>query len=312
MSHAATRVLLTALTVLVAACTGTAQVEVTTTTASSPVTSEMTTTTAPPPTTTTAPPPTATTAPPITTTTLVPGQGSGQETFTSNGWASRLDENGCPTDPVETYPSGTTQMLADFLYEGMTDGQDVYYEWTVDASFTVYSELLQWTFGPVGDCLWFQFDDPGGLPDGAYGLTIYAGTDAGGRAIGSAFTSVGGAGDLPVEEEGGISLDGRVIDLDTGQGISGALISVLKPAEGSTPEEAIEIFLLLRDTSLVAAFTETDADGFYRLSALPRADEYPVVVEAPGYELVSGTIEFFEEVPPGGTIELEDIAMVRR
>jgi hypothetical protein len=309
VSHAAARVLLVALAVMGAACTGAAQVEVTTT----PAAAATTTTTAPPTTTTTAPPTTTTTAPPTTTTTIVAGQGSGQETFTFIAWGSRLDENNCPTDPVETYPSGTTQLLAHFLFEGMTDGQDVYYEWTVDDRFTIFSQLAQWTFGPASDCFWFQFGDPGGLPDGAYGLTIHAGTDLEGRTIGSAFTSVGGGGDLPVEEEGGIILEGRVIDLDTGQGIPGALVSVLELPEGMTPEEVFENFFTLRDMNLVAAFTETDADGFYQLPALPRADLYPGLVEAPGYELVYGTIDIeLEEVPPGGTVELTDIAMVRR
>ncbi|MEX1093464.1 MAG: hypothetical protein WEF28_09945 [Acidimicrobiia bacterium] len=306
MNHDQTRVLLAALTVVVAACTGPAQVEVTTTPAAA-----ATTTTTAPATTTTAAPATTTTTPDTTTTTLVAGQGSGQEAFTFNGWGSRLDENNCPSDPVEAYPSGTTQLLARFLFDGMTDGQDVYYEWTVDDRFTIFSQLAQWTFGPASDCFWFQFSDPGGLPDGAYGLTIHAGTDLEGRTIGSAFTSVGGGADLPVEDEGGISLEGRIIDLDTGQGIAGALFQVLKLPEDMTPDEVIENFLTLRDMNLVAAFTETDADGFYQVPPLPPAALYPVVVEAPGYQLVFGTIEIVGDVPAGGGVfELGDIAMV--
>jgi hypothetical protein len=183
----------------------------------------------------------------------------------------------------------------------------------VDGSLVIYSELFKWTFGPAGDCLWFQFGDPGGLPDGSYGLTVYSGADSGGRAIGSALTAVGGGADLPVEDEGGISLEGRVIDLDTGQGIAGALITVLELPEGMNPDEVIENFLTLRDMNLVAAVAEADADGFYQVPPLPPAALYPVVVEAPGYELVFGTIDVVGDVPAGGGVfELGDIAMVRR
>ncbi|MGH9168545.1 MAG: carboxypeptidase-like regulatory domain-containing protein [Acidimicrobiia bacterium] len=308
------------LVVMAASCTQAGQVEVTTTlsaatqppttTTVAATTTEATTATTQPTSTTEA---TTATTQPTTTTTVVEEagvQGTGQEVLTFNGWATRLDENGCPADPVESYPTGTTQMLSDFLYAGMTDGQDVYYEWTLDDRQLLFTELTTWAFGPEGECLWFELTDPGGVPDGTYALAIFAGTGPEGRPIGNAATSVGGVAEQ--QEAEGIAFEGRIVDLDTGLGIPGAMFCVLELPEGMTAEEAIENFFTVRDMDLVAAFTSTDAEGFYRLGGLPRADQYPLVVEAIDYEAVAGTLELLPDDPETGTIELEDIAMVRR
>jgi hypothetical protein len=304
------------LVVMAASCTQAGQVEVTTTLGA--VTQPPTTTTVAAattsttlPTTTTDQPATTTTQPTTTTTVVEAGvQGTGQELFTFNGWGTRLDENSCPADPVESYPSATTQMLADFLYEGMTDGQDVYYEWTLDDRQLLFTELTEWAFGPEGDCLWFELTDPGGLPDGTYALSVFAGAGPEGRPIGNAATSVGEVAPQQIAE--GIAFEGRIVDLDTGLGIPGAMFCILEVPEGMTPDEAIENFFTVRDMNLVAAFTSTDAEGFYQLGGLPRADQYPLVVEAIDYEIVTGTLELLPDDPEAGTIELEDIAMVRR
>lgn len=308
------------LAVIASSCTPAGQVEVTTTPSAvtqPPTTTTVALTTTQAVTATTAATP-ATTQPttttqPATTTTMVEEagvQGTGQELLTFNGWATRLDENGCPADPVESYPPSTTQMLADFLYAGMTDGQDVYYEWTLDDRQLLFTELAQWAFGPEGDCLWFELTDPGGLPDGTYALSIFAGAGPEGRPIGNAAASVGGVAQQQIAE--GIAFEGRIVDLDTGLGIPGAMFCILEVPEGMTPDEAIENFFTVRDMDLVAAFTSTDAEGFYQLGGLPRADQYPLVVEAIDYEIVAGTLELLPDDPQAGTIELEDIAMVRR
>lgn len=80
-------------------------------------------------------------------------------------------------------------------------------------------------------------------------------------------------------------LQGRIVDADSGAGISGASVLILRP--GSTMAR-----------SNVVAEAQTDGNGAFRTAPpMPRGATYPVVIEARGYQKVSGTVEITAQDP---------------
>ncbi|MGH9053598.1 MAG: S1 family peptidase [Acidimicrobiia bacterium] len=230
--------------------------------------------------------------------TVVPGTGGEQLAFST--WATEVDATGCPVDSVEGYPSGATSVVAVFAWTGMTDGQEVYYEWTLDDRELLFWESLLWADGAEGECLWFGLHNGGSaLPDGIYDLVIFSGTD--GPPIGNA---VGTVGATPVN--GGVEVAGRVADLDTGRGIPGAALYILHPGV-----DVEEWFFGERTFADLLTSAQTDGAGRYLLSRpLQREVDYQAVVEAEGYEAVWGEIRL--DRATSDSVELEDIWLVGR
>jgi serine protease Do len=230
--------------------------------------------------------------------TVSPGGGAEQLTFST--WTTAVDAGGCALDSVEGFPTGATAMAAVFGWSGMTDGQEVSYQWMLDDRDVLFSDSFLWEGGPAGECAWFALDGGGApLPEGAYGLSIFSSSDA--SPIGSASTTVGV--DLLTT---GVKVEGRIADLDTGRGIPGAVIYILRPGVDA------EAWLFAeRSFADVIASAQTDTAGRYLLSTpLGREVEYQVVVEATGYDPVWGEIRFDHDMPD--SVELDDIWLVSR
>jgi hypothetical protein len=182
----------------------------------------------------------------------------------------------------------------------MTDGQEVSYQWILDGRDLMFSDSFLWEGGPAGSCAWFALDGGGApLPEGAYDLSIFSTGDASG--IGGASTTVGVD---PLAE--GVKVGGRIADLDTGMGIPGARIYILRPGVDA------EAWLFAdRDFADVIASAQTDPAGRYLLpTPLGREVDHQVVVEADGYDPVWGEIRFDHDV--ADSVELDDIWLVSR
>ena len=82
-----------------------------------------------------------------------------------------------------------------------------------------------------------------------------------------------------------VVLQGRIVDADSGAGIAGASVLILRP--GSTTPQ-----------SNVVAEAQTDGNGAFRTTPpVPRGARYPVVIQARGYRTVSGTVGITAEDP---------------
>lgn len=227
-------------------------------------------------------------------------RGTGGEQLAFDTWATEVDDAGCPVDSVESYPSGANSVAAVFEWTGMTDGQEVYYEWTLDGRELLFSESLVWADGNEGECFSFGLHNGGSaLPEGAYDLSIFSRTD--GPPIGNAAGRVGAT-----SVDGGVEVEGRVGDLDTGRGIPGAALYILHPGV-----DGKEWFFGERNFADLLTGAQTDEAGRYLLATpLQREVDYQVVVEAEGYEATWGDIRFDRRTPD--SVELEDIWLVRR
>lgn len=230
--------------------------------------------------------------------TVLPGGGAEQLAFST--WTTAVDANGCALDSVESFPMGATAVAAVFDWSGMTDGQEVSYQWILDGQDLLFSDSFLWDGGAEGECAWFALNGGGpALASGNYELSIFSATEA--SPIGVASTTVG------VDAlTAGVSVGGRIADLDTGMGIPGARIYILRPGVDA------EAWLFVdRDFADVIASAQTDPEGHYLLStALEREVDYEVVVEADSYDPVSGEFRFDQEAPD--SVELNDIWLIGR
>ena len=80
-------------------------------------------------------------------------------------------------------------------------------------------------------------------------------------------------------------LQGRIVDADSGRGIAGASVVILRPGTSAARANAL-------------AEAETDANGAFRTKPpVAKGATYPVVIEARGYRTVSGTVEITAQDP---------------
>jgi hypothetical protein len=137
------------------------------------------------------------------------------------------------------------------------------------------------------------------LPDGEYTLLLYTGEGL--PQIAEVSTTVGGSGStMPMS--GDVTVEGFIIDADTGNPITGAVLVVLKP--GVDPDQWFEN----GSDDQVFDWAETDSSGYFRLQAIfQRGVEYPAFAGAAseGYLTTDGFLLFDESDPDIVTLEIE-------
>jgi S1-C subfamily serine protease len=221
-----------------------------------------------------------------------PSPSAGQ--FTLVGWSEKTDNNGCPVTPVSDFPTGTMSIAAIFSYSNMNNGDQIEWHWLLDGK-DVSSKPVTWKGGSQGDCFDFSLangSDP--LPDGNYVLQLLGGPNS--DKIAEAQTSIGSA--APVNSSG-VTLTGQVVDADTGHGIAGIYVAVLKP--GNDPDAWVNNPV----NDQVLSFTQTDQQGNYQMpEPLPRGQKYGLIVgnKNIGYPSTTGTITIKSDAPD--TIDL--------
>jgi len=232
--------------------------------------------------------------------------GTAGPSFGDITFASRQDANGGPLDPGTQFPAEVTkELFAYFDYQGMSDGAEFDFAWTLD-DVTIWSDAIDWEGGQLGTFYLHLHNEGSPMPEGEYGLTL----GVKGEVLQHGTATVGQATQPgsrpPATEDTGVTIRGTLIDADTGAGIPGAFIIALQP--GVTTQE----FLRDQKDEQVAAFSETDKDGaFVILPPLPRNNLYGVVIGAEGYELIEADNGF--EIGPDApdAIELDPIALSR-
>jgi S1-C subfamily serine protease len=224
--------------------------------------------------------------------------------FSEITFASRQNADGSPLDSGTQFPADVTkELFAYFDYQGMTDGMEFNYAWTLDGA-TAYSESVDWEWGQLGTFYLNLHNEGDPMPEGEYQLTL----GLAGEVLQQGTVTVGQAaqpGARPVStQDTGVTIYGTIVNADTGAGIPGAFIVVLQP--GVTTRQ----FLHDQKDEQVAGFGQTDQDGAYViLPPLPRNNSYGVIIGAEGYELIEADdgFEIGSDVPD--TVELDPIAL---
>jgi S1-C subfamily serine protease len=224
---------------------------------------------------------------------------TGVEEFTFNTWTDDVTAECAPITRLETYATGTRQIIALFNYTGVADGEDRVTQWSVDGEL-IGRVLEQFPIGAsAGGCAGPSISFDRGLPDGTYTVELFAGPTL--RLVGSATTAVGVAATAP-NSEGASTVSGRVVDVDSGQPIAGAVVFVLKP--GTDPAT----WARSPDAAALVSYGQSGADGRFELPGLTSGVSYPVIVVADGYRAVAGGIG---PVPEGQSDLEADVQLLR-
>lgn len=207
---------------------------------------------------------------------------TGDTQFSLVAWSEEYDNSGCPVNPVQSFLSGVLKINAVFAYQGLPEGTPVSVFWLKDGQ-DFASVTFDWDYRDSASCYPFPLSMAKGtaLPDGAYGIEIYAGN----ALVAQAQTSVGKSSQPPGQ---GVMLSGQVTDANTGRGIQDIFVVVLKPGVDPydwtyDPQEAD-----------VYSIAQTDAQGYYALpDPLQPGQVYGVVAgnNKIGYPVITGYLE---------------------
>ena len=226
----------------------------------------------------------------------VPSTGNEQLTFET--WTDSFTS--CePTTRLSTYPSGTREITAVFQHTGVADGQDVINQWSIDGEVVLRLPQQFSTDASAGGCVAPSISLDRGLPDGTYTIEMFAGPTL--RPVASGTTAIGSAS-VPSGSAGASTVSGRVLDVDSGQPIAGALVFVLKP--GTDPAA----WARNPDAAALVSYGESAADGRFALPGLTGGVSYPVIVVADGYHAATGGIG---PVPEGQSTLASDVKLLK-
>lgn len=232
----------------------------------------------------------------------LPGQvteaGSGEETATDFVWldtAATAETCSWSEDIVDAYPNSALCIATVFEYSGMTNGEPVRELWYLnDEAVSEYP--FSWEWDAEGFFVTYLPPPKGGdpMPPGEYYLEMHAGDDD--HLIGTSDKVVVGEGsgsETPQpSQEDTPTLYGVITDADTGKPISGVHVFIL---DGITYEKwQSENWA----DKYVVAYLQTEADGKYTITGIPRNTPFTIVFSVEGYYDVSGdNLEFAADDP---------------
>ena len=226
--------------------------------------------------------------------------------FSKFTFASKVDSKNRPLDPGTQFASGITRLYAFTDYSGMKDGVIYTRTWSLDGE-VVLEKVSAWNFGSKGT--FYQSINYSGdpLPEGEYGLKLTVGgvvVQTGSALVGERRTP---SQPTPTPQPKGVTLSGYLVDADTGKGIVGGYVLVLKPG--------ISVRQVRQDklAEQVAAIGQTDRTGYFRTAPpLPRGYTYSAIALAEGYKTIAEEDALTIEATDPDEVELDPIGMVRQ
>ncbi|MBX3083652.1 MAG: trypsin-like peptidase domain-containing protein [Anaerolineae bacterium] len=194
--------------------------------------------------------------------------------FKDMSYTNTLDAKQLDRTVGLTFPTTITSLYATFNWRDIAPGIPWTWRWTVDDN-PLFEETVPWQGAPTGDNMWIGLKALRTMPDGAYKLDLIVG-----GVVRATATAKVGLGQLPVTTFGtaeGIQLQGVVVDAETGEGIPGVQVILLKV------EYAVADFT--RDRSEIYDLSITDTQGQFSMSRLLARDSrpYSMIVLAQGY-----------------------------
>jgi len=189
-----------------------------------------------------------------------------------------LDEDGNVDEQVDTYPSGTTTILPVFDYECVPKRVDITTVFSLDGD-VVYSDKESLKASKSAGSYGYPLGttDGSAMDDGEWQSEFYVDDEL----LASGTTQLGGGTtDDPANQQ--VTVDGTVVDQDSGKPIEGALVIILKP--GITVQQFADDDFAQDDAY---TWSETNSKGEFILpDPLTRNVEYSLVVSAEGYQLL--------------------------
>jgi hypothetical protein len=214
--------------------------------------------------------------------------------FSNLLFSTRVTEDGRPIYPTSSIPSGVDEVYASFDFDNMRNGTPWSVVWMNDGK-VIIEQKDDWDDGEQGRKT-VKIANQRGVPNGKY------------RLVAGIKGEIALEGDMqvgPMVDESDSEITGRIVDAETGRGVDGALVIVLKP------RVEMRRFLSSRKESDVQSSSETERDGSFTLpEQLPKGYAYSMVIAARGYRPL--TVEQALRVSAGapehaniGEIELE-------
>ncbi len=198
-------------------------------------------------------------------------------------FCTRITKDGRPIDPADVLPAKTKSIFATFEFEGMKNGSTFTQVWALDGKKIVENQE-KWDDGEQGRKA-IKLSKAKGLPDGEYHLVMAVG----GTVVGEGKVHVGRRA-----EDTDTQILGAVVDEQTGRGIPGVKLLVLKPGV------SVAEFVQNQKRSMVAAMGETGRDGTFTLAdQLPKGAAYGLLVVADGWKdlMIDGALRLDARAP---------------
>ncbi|MCC7209429.1 MAG: carboxypeptidase regulatory-like domain-containing protein, partial [Anaerolineae bacterium] len=200
--------------------------------------------------------------------------GISTEIFSNVVFATERGADGAPAGTVgATQASGVPSLYALFDWRDVAPGTPITWRWSVDDNL-LFETTQDWQGASTGSRAWLALQTQSGLADGSYRLDLLV---AG--IVEASATARVGLGALPVAVfavEQGVRLEGQISDAETGEGILGATIIVLRPT--------FDVADFTWQMSEVFAMAATDLSGRFAMARpLPDDEFYSVIVIANGY-----------------------------
>lgn len=195
--------------------------------------------------------------------------------FANLNFASDLKDDRPAGVVGATFSNAIQRLYATFDWRELAPNTPWTWRWSVDGN-PLFEVTQPWTGAASGSTSWLRLDARGHLPDGSYKIELLLG----GLVIANATAKVG-LGQLPVTTFGvseGVQLQGQIVDAETGKGIPGVMVIVLK-VEYDTRDFTWQM-------SEVYDLSLSDSQGQFSLARLlARTDKntYSVIVLARGY-----------------------------
>jgi len=214
--------------------------------------------------------------------------------FSNLLFSTRVTEDGRPIYPTSSIPGGVDEVYASFDFDNMRNGMPWSVVWMNEGK-VIIEQKDDWDDGEEGRKT-VKIANQRGVPNGKYRLVV---------GIKGEIALEGDMHVGPMVDESDSEITGRIVDGESGRGVDGALVIVLKPGV------QMRRFLASRKESDVQSSTESGRDGSFTLpEQLPKGHAYSMVIAARGYRPL--TVEQALRVSAGapehanvGEIELE-------
>ncbi len=207
------------------------------------------------------------------------GEKGAKELFGPITFAEGIDRRGNPVRPGTTFKSGIKELYAFFDYQGMQDGWEWGWQWSIDGE-PLKLQNRTWQDGESGQNEWIRLRSDDALPEGEYQLDLFVE----GEMVQSGTCTIAGRGPRPTPTpkppEDGVEVYGRITDAETGRGIAGAYFVVLQPG--------ITVADFEGDEADIYSIAQTDRKGNFKLpDPLVRGETYSIIVAAEGYRPIA-------------------------
>lgn len=225
---------------------------------------------------------------------VVGEDGSGQEALSGFVWLS-ADADCNFGDVIESYSAGALCIAPGFEYAGMTNGEQFRELWMRNGE-NVGEFTYSWEWDADGRFVTFLQNNGDPLPEGTYRVEFFAGANL--QKIGEspevAVGNASGGASAPTQpSEDVVTLYGVVTDADTGKPVPGVYVFMLSP--GITYEKwQAENW----SDKYVEASLQTDDNGKYEITGIPRNTQFTVVFSTEGYyDKYGDNLEFGADDP---------------